>query len=64
MTLEDLTSGHHNVAFQIRKKLAASSTFTRVGVPFTTGYIKLTSIGSWAGASIDISAIIECNTGT
>ena len=63
MTLDDTSNGHHNVAFQVRKKLAASSTFTRVGVPVTTGYIKRHSSESWCGVSVDISAVIECNTG-
>ena len=52
MTLDDTTNGHHNVAFQVRKKLASASTFTRVGAPVTTGYIKRNSGGSWCGVSI------------
>ena len=63
MTLDDTSNGHHNVAFQVRKKLAASSTFTRVGVPVTTGYIKRHSSGPWAGASVSLSAVVQCSAG-
>ena len=63
MTLDDTSNGHHNVAFQVRKKLAASSVFTRVGVPVTTGYIKRHSSLSWSGASINLSAVVQCNPG-
>ena len=62
-TLEVYLSNRYNIAIQLAKKAASSSTWTRVGAPVMSGYINKHSSNVEASRSVSISNIIEVNPG-
>ena len=61
--LEVYLSNRYNIAIQLAKKAASSSTWTRVGAPVMSGYINKHSSNVEASRSVSISNIIEVNPG-